>query len=149
MAFAIVRNKAKRGTRRVCLHEADSFPIHLRNSASAEISNFEPDGIWHWICARQRAPGLTFLAAVSFVTNMNGQASDGDTTLSNLVQAATLDVRNPVPAVPSIAVTRRFGDEIHHLIERHAKGREVGFGGDSRVNILEINLALGRRFPSH
>jgi potassium-transporting ATPase KdpC subunit len=40
-------------------------------------------------------------------------------------------------------------DDIRHLIERHTKGYKFGFLGSPRVNVLEINLALDRRFLGH
>lgn len=37
--------------------------------------------------------------------------------------------------------------QVHRLIERHTEMRELGFLGDPRVNVLEINLALDQQFP--
>ena len=37
--------------------------------------------------------------------------------------------------------------EIARLIAKHTEGRELGFLGEPRVNVLELNLELDQRFP--
>ncbi|MGH9328733.1 MAG: potassium-transporting ATPase subunit KdpC [Terriglobia bacterium] len=47
-----------------------------------------------------------------------------------------------------IATARRVGlRRLRRLIRHHIEGRQFGFLGEPRVNVLEINLALDRDFP--
>ena len=50
--------------------------------------------------------------------------------------------------IPRIARARGTSeDEIRMLVERATEGRQFGFLGESRVNVLELNLALDHQFP--
>jgi potassium-transporting ATPase KdpC subunit len=37
--------------------------------------------------------------------------------------------------------------ELHRIVQQHTTGRQFGFLGESRVNVLELNLDLDARFP--
>jgi potassium-transporting ATPase KdpC subunit len=51
--------------------------------------------------------------------------------------------------IPRIAKARGVQEEqIAQLVSRHTEGRQLGFLGEPRVNVLELNLDLDRQFPT-
>jgi K+-transporting ATPase ATPase C chain len=45
--------------------------------------------------------------------------------------------------IPRVARERGMSvDELRQLVEKHTEGRQLGFLGESRVNVLELNLDL-------
>jgi potassium-transporting ATPase KdpC subunit len=50
--------------------------------------------------------------------------------------------------VPRIAHERGLGeDQVRQIIQGHTSGRQLGFLGEPRVNVLEVNLALDDLSP--
>src|SRR6202162_4300527 len=52
--------------------------------------------------------------------------------------------------VPRVAHSRNLKQEdLRGLIQKHTKGRDLGFLGEPRVNVLELNLELGSLHDAH
>jgi K+-transporting ATPase ATPase C chain len=50
--------------------------------------------------------------------------------------------------VPRVARERGMAEaELHQLVQEHTEGRQFGFLGEARVNVVELNLALDRTRP--
>jgi K+-transporting ATPase ATPase C chain len=50
--------------------------------------------------------------------------------------------------VPRVAKERGIsGQQLQQLIVKHTEGRQLGFLGEPRVNVLELNMGLDERFP--
>jgi K+-transporting ATPase ATPase C chain len=50
--------------------------------------------------------------------------------------------------VPRIARERAMSqDDVRHLVSEHTQSRQLGFLGEPRVNVLELNLALDQAHP--
>jgi K+-transporting ATPase ATPase C chain len=50
--------------------------------------------------------------------------------------------------VPRVARERGISEEeVRSIVAAHTEGRQFGFLGEARVNVLELNLDLDRRYP--
>jgi K+-transporting ATPase ATPase C chain len=49
--------------------------------------------------------------------------------------------------IPRVAKARGVSEsDLHKLVAEHTEGRQMGFFGEPRVNVLELNLALDEKF---
>jgi len=50
--------------------------------------------------------------------------------------------------IPRVATARGISQaELAHLVADHTEGRQFGFLGEPRVNVLELNLAVDEKYP--
>jgi K+-transporting ATPase ATPase C chain len=51
--------------------------------------------------------------------------------------------------IPRVAKERGTTvEQLRLLVQKHSEGRQFGFLGEARVNVLELNLELDERFPT-
>jgi K+-transporting ATPase ATPase C chain len=85
---------------------------------------------------RKNNPGYTGPIPADLVTS-SGSGLDPDISPASAeAQATRIATARGVPV-----------EQVRNLIASHTQGRDFGFMGDPRVNVLEINLALDQAAP--
>jgi K+-transporting ATPase ATPase C chain len=87
-------------------------------------------------------------AAVAAYRKQNGLAADALVPADAVTSSASgldpdISVKNAMLQVPRIAKIRNLSvDAVTALVNKYTKGRDLGFLGEPRVNVLKLNLAL-------
>jgi K+-transporting ATPase ATPase C chain len=77
-----------------------------------------------------------------------GTVPDDALTVSPRGQEASVSTAYALWQVPRVAKARHVTElQVRQLIQRHTQEHVAGFLGEPRVNILELNLALGTQPP--
>jgi len=85
---------------------------------------------------RKDNPGYTGPIPADLVTSSASGLDPDISPASAEAQAARIATARGIPV-----------EQVRNLIAGHTQGRDLGFMGDPRVNVLEINLALDQAAP--
>jgi K+-transporting ATPase ATPase C chain len=87
-------------------------------------------------------------AAVDAYRKQNGLAADALVPADAVTSSASgldpdISVKNAMLQVPRVARVRKLSpDAVTALVQKYTVGRDLGFLGEPRVNVLKLNLAL-------
>jgi K+-transporting ATPase ATPase C chain len=87
-------------------------------------------------------------AAVAAYRTQNGLAADAPVPADAVTSSGSgldpdISVKNAMLQVARVAKTRNMSaDAVKALVQKYTKGRDLGFLGEPRVNVLKLNLAL-------
>ena len=87
-------------------------------------------------------------AAVDAYRKQNNLAADASVPADAVTSSGSgldphISVRNAVLQTPRVAKARNLSqDQVASLVQKYTEGRDLGVFGESRVNVLKLNLAL-------